>query len=91
VCWSASNSEQLSSFWHPRVKLVRTDWWGMVFHGADTVDIRTVLLDNGRNLDVNDQPWSGRPVTADHHLNRQRWITYSRTVWWVWWFPSHCA
>jgi hypothetical protein len=44
----------------------------MVFYGADTVDIRTVLLDNGRNLDVNDQPWSGRPVTTDNYLNRQR-------------------
>jgi hypothetical protein len=27
--------------------------------------------DNGKNLDVNDQPWSGRPVTTDHRFYRQ--------------------
>ena len=28
--------------------------------------------DSGRNADLNDQPWSGRPVTTTHYVNRQK-------------------
>jgi transposase len=48
----------------------------LAFYGEDAVDISTVhhwvrkLRDGGRNLDLNGQPQSGRPVTATH--NRQK-------------------
>jgi len=41
------------------------------------MDISTVhqwvrkLRESGRNLDLNDQPWSERPVTTTHDLNMQ--------------------
>jgi hypothetical protein len=47
----------------------------LAFCGEDAVDISTVchwvrkLRDSGRNLDLNDQPWS---VTATHCVNRQK-------------------
>ena len=48
------------------------------FCGEGTVNISTVhhwvinLRDNGRNLNLNDQSHSGRPVTATHNLNKQK-------------------
>jgi len=49
----------------------------LAFYGEDIVDISTVchwvrkLRDSGGNVDLNDQPCSGRPVTATHYVNRQ--------------------
>jgi hypothetical protein len=48
------------------------------FYGEDTVYIRTSrcwvrkLRHSGGNLDLNDQPRSGRSVTATHYVNRQK-------------------
>jgi len=50
----------------------------LVFYGEDILDISTVchwvrkLWDSGGNVDLNDQPCSGRPVTAPHYVNRQK-------------------
>jgi len=50
----------------------------VAFYGEDIVDISTVchwvrkLRDSGGNVDLNDQPCSGRPVTATHFVNRQK-------------------
>jgi hypothetical protein len=50
----------------------------LAFYGEDTVDISTVhrlvrkSRDSGRNVDVNDQPRSGRSVTTTHYVNRQK-------------------
>jgi len=47
----------------------------MAFYGEDIVVISTVrwrvkiLRDCGRNVDLNDQPHSGRPVIATHYVN----------------------
>jgi hypothetical protein len=49
----------------------------LTFYGEDTVNMRTVhqwvrkLRDSGENLDLSNQPWSRRPVTSTHDLNRQ--------------------
>jgi len=46
--------------------------------GEGTVNISTVhhwvinLRDNGRNLNLNEQPHSGMPVTAAHNWNKQK-------------------
>jgi len=46
----------------------------LAYYGEDTVDISTVhhwvrnSWDNGGNFDMNDQPQSGRPVSAAHNL-----------------------
>lgn len=49
----------------------------LAFYGEDTVDIIVChwvrkSRDSGRNLDLYDQPRSGRPVAATRHLNRQK-------------------
>jgi hypothetical protein len=50
----------------------------LAFYREDTVDTNTVCCwviksrDSAKNLDLNDQPWSGRPVMATHTLNRQK-------------------
>jgi hypothetical protein len=49
----------------------------LTFYGEDTVDMSIVdqwvrkLEDSGGNLDLSNQPWSRRPVTSTHDLNRQ--------------------
>jgi hypothetical protein len=55
-------------------------------YGEDTVNISTVhhwvgkSWDSGGNLDMNDQPQSGKPVSATHNLNRQRVIQENRRI-----------
>jgi hypothetical protein len=50
----------------------------LAFYGEYVVGVSTVhhgerkARDGGENVDLSDQPWSGRPVTATHHLNRQK-------------------
>jgi transposase len=50
----------------------------MAFYAEDTVDASTVRhwvtksRDSGGNLYLNDQPQSGRPVSATRDLNRQK-------------------
>jgi hypothetical protein len=47
-------------------------------YAADTVDTSTVCnwvresRDSDKNLDLNEQPQSDRPVTATHNLNKQK-------------------
>jgi hypothetical protein len=53
-------------------------WQLLAFYGKDTVNVSTVhhgvrkSSSSSENLDMNDQPWSGRPVTASLDLNRQK-------------------
>jgi len=50
----------------------------LAFYGEDTVVISTVhwwvriSRDCGRNVDLNVQPHSGRPVTATYYVKRQK-------------------
>jgi hypothetical protein len=50
----------------------------LAIYGDDTVNIRAVCpgvkisRDGGGNLYLNDQLWSGRPVTTTHDLKRQK-------------------
>jgi len=50
----------------------------LAFYGEDIVDISSACQwarksrDSGGNVDLNDQPCSGRPVTATHYVNRQK-------------------
>jgi hypothetical protein len=55
----------------------------LAFYGEDTVAISTVRLcvrkstGCGGNLNLNDQPQSGKPITGTHDLKRQKvesWI-----------------
>lgn len=52
-------------------------WLLLAFYGKDRVDISTVRLwvrkswESSGNPDLNEQPRSGRPVSATHDLNRQ--------------------
>jgi len=49
----------------------------LTFYGVGTVDMSIVhhwvrkLRDSGGNLGLSNQPWSRRPVTSTHDLNRQ--------------------
>jgi len=50
----------------------------LTFYGDDMANVSTVRRwmrkswDSDGNLDLNDQPPSGRPVSAIHNLNRQK-------------------
>ena len=50
----------------------------LAFYGEDIVDISTVchwvrkLRDSGGYVDLNNQPRSGRPVTATHYVNKKK-------------------
>jgi GH43 family beta-xylosidase len=51
--------------------------WLLVYYGEDTVDMSTVHCwirksRDSRNLDMNNQLQSGKPVIATHYLNRQK-------------------
>jgi hypothetical protein len=50
----------------------------LAFYGEDTVDVSTVyrrvikMRESGKNLDLNDHLWPGRPVITTLYLNRQK-------------------
>jgi hypothetical protein len=50
----------------------------LAFYGEHTVDTSTVHCwvrksrHSGGNLDLTDQPWSGRPVTATYDLHKEK-------------------
>lgn len=87
LCQSASNSRMILSFFmHENETLFEIHRWLLAYYGEDTVDTSTVhhwvrkSWDNGGNLDMNDQPQSGRPVRATHNLKRQRVIQENRHI-----------
>lgn len=58
---------------HKNETFLRIQWQLLAFYSEDTVDISIFchrvrkLRDSGRNLDVNGQLCSGRPVTTAHN------------------------
>lgn len=68
---------------HKNGTCLRIQWQLLAFYGEDTVNLHIVchrvrkVRDSGRDLDVNDQLCSGRPVTTAHNGNRQKWAYFS--------------
>jgi hypothetical protein len=63
---------------HENETPIRIHWQLLAFYGEDAVNISPVhrwmrqSWDSSRNLNLNDQPCFGRPVTTTHDLNRQK-------------------
>lgn len=77
--WTHTNSELLTSSGREKMKLLPEfagDYW--LYMVKITTDISPVcrwvikVRDSGRNLDLNDQPLSGKLLCATHVLNRQK-------------------
>jgi hypothetical protein len=73
-----NNKLLLTFLTHKNMTPTRIHQQLFAFCGEVTVNISTVhhwvinLGDNGRNLILNDQPHSGRPVTAAYNMNKQK-------------------
>jgi hypothetical protein len=71
---------------HENGSVIKTDQWLLALCGKGTVDIRTVhcwvrkLRDNGGNLELNSKLQSGRPGSATHNLNRQKWTKLFKKI-----------
>jgi hypothetical protein len=67
-------------FWmHKNKTPIRIYWWLLTFYGNVMVNVSTVhcwvrksWYSSDGNLGLNDQPLSGRPVSATYNLNRQK-------------------